>query len=201
MPWPVTLDECKQDTNITTDTNDEELQGIIDAATAILENHPGYTVADHVKQTTVSEWHDGGNDEIILKRYPVASVTSVTEWNGTTPQTLTADAWDSGAGADYGYALDADAGVLYRSSGGSPSRFTGRVKVIYVAGTTTVPADLRLAALLLVEHLWETQRGGQGPALPTGLDIDSAPPFSSTFTLPNRVLEILTPYAKAPAVA
>lgn len=196
--WPVTINDVRDDLNITDSSNDAELQTIIDAATAMLENHPGYTVADRVKTTTYTEWYDGGIGRIVLNHYPVSSIISVTEYNGTAAQAIAAEPWDSVTFTAYGYVLGTS-GFLDRTASGYPVHFTGRVKVVYVAGTDEVPADLRLAALLLVEHLWQTQRGDQGPTL-DGLDAVS-PDFRSSFALPNRVLEILAPYAKGSAVA
>ncbi len=55
--------------------------------------------------------------------------------------------------------------------------------------TDTTPAPVRLATLMLVDHLWETQRG----------PVSSAPFDDSSFdrtgyAVPNRVLELLAPY-------
>lgn len=200
--WPVTLAETKSDLNLTTTTNDAELQTVIDAATAILENHPAYTVVDNVKQTSHTEWYDTA-DTIALKHYPVASITSITGWSGATSQVFTAAAWDSGLTPDFGYAFDAASGLLHLSRGGlSSTHWQGRVLVTYTSGVTTVPADIRAAALLLVEHLWETQRGTGGSAPPAGLDPDETQlGFGTSVILPNRVREVLAPYERTPAVA
>lgn len=202
--WPVTLAEAKDALNITTVTSDAELQTVIDAATAVLQNHPAYRVLDAVTTTDYTEWADGGGDDIVLGHYPVTTVTSVAEYTPDAQPIVSESPDVVTTFTDYGYVLDAAAGILHRTNGGAPSMWNGRVKVVYTAGSATVPADIRQAALVLVDHLWETQRGGQGPALPTGLDLTdetSAPDVSAGYTLPNRVRELLEPYERTPQVA
>ena len=195
----ICITDVDNDLNLTgTSGHSSELRGIIDAACTILENHPAYNVADNVKQTVREEWYDAGST-IVLRGYPVSSIASVVGWNGGTSQTFTAAAWDSGLTPAYGYAFDASSGLLHLTG-----CYSGRVLVTYTTGVTTVPADIRLAALLLVEHLWETQRGTGGQGLPSGEQLPEGQPdftFGSTFILPNRVREALQPYVKAPAVA
>ena len=196
-PW-ISQQDVDDDLNLT-GAGSSELRGIIDAATAILENHPAYNVADNVKQTSHTEWYDAAST-VCLQHYPVASITSVVGWSGGTSQTFTAAAWDSGLTPDYGYAFDANSGLLYLNG-----CYSGRVLVTYTSGATTVPADIRLAALLLVEHLWETQRGTQGSGLPEGfedqLGAGEGLPYGQSFLLPNRVKEALSAYRRAPAIA
>lgn len=201
--WPPTLTDVVDNLNLQDSDDDAEVETVIDRATAILENAPGYTVADHVKQTTYTEWYDGDTDVIVLKHYPVISVTSVAEYTPT-GQALAAEPLDTTTDfTGYGYTIDLASGMLSRTSGGSASRFSGRVKVVYVAGSASVPADLWGAALDLVAHLWETQRGGQGTGVPIGLDSDptAVDAFNDNRLLPPRVREALSPYRKAPVVA
>lgn len=203
----VSLTDIKADLNITTTTDDDELRSVAHKATAILVNHPAYTVADHVKRTTYTEWHDGGRPVLILRHVNVDPTTvTATEYSSTTSQAIAYEPADGGSFTAYGWqAADGSGanGILLRTSSGSPACWSGRVKVAYTAGVTTVPADLRLAALLLVEHLWETQRGSSSGGLPSGTEIESAADF--TFgppeLLPPRVRQALEPYRKAPAVA
>lgn len=205
--WPPTVTELKTETNITSSTDDAELQTVLDAAVALLENHPAYRVKDAVTTTTYTEWYDGGNDTIVLKHYPVSSVTSVAEYTPTVQALADEEPDVVSSFTGYGYTIDKASGIVTRTSGGVDWRFSGRVKVVYVAGSATVPADLRLAGLLLAEHMWQTQRGEQaGGSLPSGLeaDLDSAAlgnQFGPAFILPNRVRELLEPYQRAPAVA
>ena len=57
----------------------------------------------------------------------------------------------------------------------------------------TSPAPVRLATLMLLDHLWETQRG---PAS-NPVDEEMGTPATFGFAVPNRVLELLAPYMSA----
>lgn len=54
----------------------------------------------------------------------------------------------------------------------------------------TSPAPVHLATLLLLDHLWATQRGASS----TPVDEELGTPVSFGFAIPNRVLELLAPY-------
>jgi hypothetical protein len=78
-----------------------------------------------------------------------------------------------------------------RTSGFSAYTWTegfNNVSVDYVAGRTSIPADLAHAVLELVRHLWTTQRGS---IRRSGTD-DYVP--GAGFSMPNRVREMLNRY-------
>lgn len=57
----------------------------------------------------------------------------------------------------------------------------------------TSPSPVKLATLLLVDHLWATKRGPVG----SPVDEDTGTPYTFGFAIPNRVLELLAPYMTA----
>lgn len=56
--------------------------------------------------------------------------------------------------------------------------------------TDTSPTPIKLAALFLVDHWWESQRGPVG----TPLSDDTVTYNGRGFAIPNRVMELLGPY-------
>lgn len=192
-PALVSLSDVKAHLNITSTTNDDEIQGFIDAATEVIENITGPILAK-----AVTEWHDGGSYTILLTGYPVTSVTSITEYTPTA-QVLAAEPTDTtDPFTDYGYVIDTAKGEIARTSGGAPTTFLGRVKVVYTAGRSTIPANVRLAALKLVKHMWSDQRGGSGLPLNAPGDEFLAP---TAHLIPWEVEELLAPYKQGPKVA
>lgn len=205
--WPVTLAEAKTHLNITSTVNDGELQGFIDAATEVIETYVG-TVATGTTQTdtfvtdSTNLWpyHYGtwprytyGTRTIDLRHGPVQAVTSVSVSSMDGANAVTMDASS--------YRLDPVLGTVTVIDG---SAFGPLVTVTYTAGRATVPATVRLAALILIQHLWETQRAGSElPSAPSpDFDETANPGFSNSgFIIPNRVHELLTPYLLPPVVA
>jgi hypothetical protein len=165
-----------------TDAQQEQLRATILAATRVCGSHIGRTLA----RESATETYSGGKCEIALRRTPVISVSSVTE-SGTA---LTAS----------DYVLD-PAGLLVRGSTTAQSRWAaGRsnVSVTYVAGYTDPPADLRLAVLREVEHLWQRTQQAPHPAL--GAEEDDEFLRRDAAAIPWPVRYLLDPY-RAPGFA
>jgi hypothetical protein len=136
---------------LTSDADREQLQWLCGAATDAIERDLGRVLT----RRTFAEVYDGGDVAIVLRQSPVISVTSV------------ADSSVSLTASDY--TLDSSAGILYRgSTSGYWARFTtGRqsVLVTYVAGYTDPPRVARLAALTLIQSLWQTSQQAFHPGL------------------------------------
>jgi hypothetical protein len=165
----LSLSDLKAFLNKTDDSDDDELVAMIDRAQAILTPRIG-----PLEPTTYTELYTGPGP-IVLRRYPVLSVTSVTDGGN-----VVSDSY-----------LDVDSGVLYGTYSSWPAR---SVSVTYVAGRDLLPADLETALLELVRHLWTSQRGG-GSLRPTfpGEDAPQQQPGSG-YLLPYRVESLIEPY-------
>lgn len=166
----VSLDEVKDHLGKTTDGDDGELMEYVEAATSIVEKYIGPVVAQ-----AFIERHSSGR-RFVLRRTPILSVTSVVPWLAT--------------GATYAVVdlvLDADTGVVERSNG--MPFISGPFRVTYQAGRTVVPPNARLAALIIIGHLWETQRGRSKITLGGNSDVVPVPGMS--YAVPKRALELL----------
>jgi hypothetical protein len=78
-----------------------------------------------------------------LRSAPVISLTSVISWDG-------AVTWDVTQ-------MRASPSGLVRVMGGMP--VTGLADITHLAGLQQIPAHYKRGALIIVAHLWETQRG------------------------------------------
>lgn len=193
----VTLDDVKSHLNKTDFADDLELQGFIDAATPLIEN-----IAGPVIPRTVVEYYSGGTTVINLNSMPVSSVTSIVETYGQTNYSLTQSDLGS-AMSGFAFTFDSLTGRVVRRSYNAEAMFpigNNNVKVTYVTGRDTVPANIRLATLMLIQHLWSTSqmnRNGGRPSL--GGDDTFVPGMG--FAVPNRVKELLQPSPRVPGVA
>jgi hypothetical protein len=170
----VTLAEAKAHLDIPEqDTDDEaEISAFIASLTEPIERHVGA-----VLPVAYTERHDGARPAIALDHPPVVSITSVTLPGGVN---LAAPAWE----------IDKPSGVLTRMIGDYPSCWEyGRITVVYTAGLATVPAHVRQAALIILQHLWETQRGSMQQ--PVNADDSYDPRWA--YSIPRRALELLGP--------
>lgn len=166
----LTIDDAKAHLNITGSSTDVELQAMIDAAEAAIVKRVGPLVST----TVTARVYSNGYGALMLPTLPVLSLTSVTPVNGTALSL--SDLY-----------LDTTNGLVTDANGCSLLR--GWYTVVYAAGRSSVPADLLLAVKELVRHLWTSQRGS-GAARPGAATM----PDGASYSLPNRVLELLAPH-------
>lgn len=174
----VSLRDAKTQLNIDEgDTDDdEEIEGFIRSITEPCERIVGSLV-----RRTVTEKHRGGY-ALALGRAPVLSLTSVVAIQ-------TGGVGQAVADLD----LDGPTGVVQRLDGG---RMCGPLRVTYVAGRTAIPPNVRQAALLILQHMWETQRGARGDVRLGGSGEVFDPRFG--FSIPRRAQELLG--SQSPAI-
>lgn len=178
----LTLDEAKAQLNIRTTANDAELNMYIEALTSVIEGYVGV-----VEQREVTETVTGQGPTVVLLQTPVLSLTSMTpvETGGTAVDTA-------------GLFVDGPSGVVMYANRTAFS--AGPWTAVYTAGRATIPPTIRLAALLLLQHLWRTKNGaarGGGGADDYSVT-EPIPGFG--YAVPNRVLELLEPFRMPPGI-
>ena len=181
----VGLSEAKDYLNIpATDTsNDEELRSFIDSASDLAESYVGQVLG---RRTYTDELYDGGTEFIRIRNPKVISISSVYENGALVSSTA--------------YNLDYTGQRLYRIGSGtlyatnSYGYWTGgfnNIKITYVSGYVSPPMAAKQGVLVIIKHLWETQRGAMnvmGRVL-GGDELYSTP----TYSLPRRAMELLDP--------
>jgi hypothetical protein len=180
----VSLRDAKQQLNLslTSTTHDEELRGFIAATTDAVEFLIGPVVV-----RSYSERIAGDRPMLVLSHTPVVSLTSVAPLltGGTTYLAADVD-------------VDAESGVVQLLSGGW---FTnGPWRVTYKAGRAVISGGIRLASLIIIQHMWRTQRGGQSTVRARSGDDYSEPIPGLGYSIPNRAMELLQRYRRAPEV-
>lgn len=181
----LTLDEAKAQLDLTTSTDDVELEAYIAALTAAIERHVG-----PVETRQFAETIEGRSSSLCLSRIPAVALVSVE------PAVDEGDALDLSA-----LVLDGATGIV-RYRGGS---FAGTLwRATYTAGRGEVPPTINLAARILLQHLWRTQYGasrGLG-GVGGGEDYSVTEPVPGWgYAIPNRVLQLLEPFKVPPGVA
>lgn len=168
----VGLADVKQQLNITGTQDDEELRAFLEAVTGVVEGRLGRAV---VRRAFTQTFDAAG--ELALPWTPVVSLTSVATVDGDT-------IWDVND------LTVSTSGIVTASA--NATALVGQITAVWVAGAAVVPANWALAARIIVQHLWDTQRGSKGGAHPAGLDTPGAGFTSFGYALPNRAVELLT---------
>lgn len=198
----VTSADVKAHLNLGADTTyDAELVGFIDAASEVVERLAGHVISATRSYTFHVPCGAADRTRLLLPETPVTAVVSVVEYPGGATRTLTSQ--PLGATVDaFGYSLDdAENGVITRrNAAGIPACFAEHVVVTWSTGRAAVPPAVRLATLLLVEHLWDrSQVGNNRPAFNDDSNSDTFTTVGS-FAVPRAVEELLAPYRRLPAI-
>jgi hypothetical protein len=181
----VLLEEAKAHLNKTGPNDNDELQGVIDAAEALIIDLIG-----PVLPVTVVDDRPGGRPTVWLSTPPALVITTVTAYAGGIATAVPAA--DITTGAD-GWRLDETRSALEHTLGAFPH---GTIRVTYDAGRASVPAHVRLATLDLVAHLWNNSQTGKSrrpdPGVPGG--VQRPDPWAMPAGVRNKLLgELLTP--------
>lgn len=181
-----------KDLNVTVD--DEEIRDLADTVTTIVEDIVGPVIP-----RAVTETFDGGGSVLYLKGGHVRAVTAVREaWGVGDVRTLTAYVPGVNEPAD-GFYFDREGGRVYRTTGGSRTRFyggLGGVNVDLVRGRETIPPNFRTAAGSMISHVWRQDQYARGVTRPRADSTDTT--IVMGYAIPNRVLELLGRQKRAP---
>jgi hypothetical protein len=184
-------------------TFDARLLRLLDACTVAIENVTG-PILQRVYQ---EETYDGGQWFISLRHRPIVDVLSVVEYRGPVPYVLT-QVPTPDLGTIYSYTFEPAGRIVRRTVGGGVTPFppgANQVFVTYTAGQLTVPANVKEAALRLIDiHFQRSDLGGSGLfSNGTASVVDDQLPTSAPigFFMPNVVRELLMPNRRHPSVA
>mgnify|MGYP001331569640 FL=1 len=147
----ITLQDYKTAEGINQPKDDARLEVIIPSVSELVKTYCGNSFVDYYSSNKTEIFDINWSSHIVqLTESPVNAIVSVQERSSYSESyaTLTTGAYE--------YYLDTVTDSVYRtlSSGGFKSwaRGVGAVKVVYTAGYSAVPSDLKLAVLDLVTY-------------------------------------------------
>jgi len=152
---------------------DDELRAWLAGTTQAVEQAKNEVIAR--RQVTVTEWNEQPRS-LRLWQVPVISLDSLASADGIRTWDVTADV-----------RLDGDSGLVRLVSG---PHLRGWITAAYTAGYQVVPYNYMQASLVLLQHVWETQRGpgtiGGGVIGP-----EESADYKQAHMLPRKVREWL----------
>lgn len=198
----VTVADVQQVANQTfTGSRLTEIETYIDVVTSPIENGDGKFrgVGPVITRTFTDEILPSG-EVLLLPRYPVSSVTSLTGYEGTSSTVYTSHTLGQ-AYPTNGYRLSGRAGMVSRAPVSSwPS---SPVVAVYQAGWQGFDVDafaaIKDAAAKLVLHLFLPNEFGVVNPETGSVSLSSA--GRPGYLLPNEVVALLKPYERVPACA
>jgi hypothetical protein len=190
VPNVLTIDDARaaiRAPSADTTMNDDLTTTYIPAVDTIVESLSGPQIPVTGRTLTV----DGGGTAILL---PVAGpnvvITSVSE--GGTNLNLGTD-----------YTVNSLAGIVSRGTVYRPYIFLPgyqNIVITYNAGPATPPANVKLAARIILAHLWQSDQQGARADFGSSVD-DDVLMTPAGFAIPRRAIELLRPTPAMPGFA
>lgn len=194
-------------------SDDGALQTFLDAADEVIRFE-----CDDILPKTYTEYHDGGDYTIHLRRVPLISVKNVEEgWGYIAFELDYVEVNSPPPYSLFAYSIDSyeNAKITRRSAGNVQIPFrpgSGNIIVEYVAGEETIPGNIVLAELELVAHWWQNSQ--YRAAVMGGVNITYDASAGTGYTrdtetgsqnlnigVPYRILELIKSHRHRPIIA
>ena len=159
----ITLQQYKDFAGLTGVTMDARINVIIDSVSELVKNYCGTSFIDDYSsaKTEYFDIHDNVTTRVMLDEGPINTVTSVQERDSQADAYVTLITENSDSSGKYEYIVDSMTDSIVRTDENVDKAFPkGRkaVKVVYTAGYSATPEDLKLALFDLVKYYLKDER-------------------------------------------
>ena len=159
----ITLQQYKDFAGLTGVTMDARINVIIDSISQLVKNYCGTSIIDDYSsaKTEYFDILDARTTRVMLDEGPIRAVTSVSERESQADSYVTLITENSDSSGKYEYIVDSMTDSIIRTNQDVDKAFPkGRkaVKVVYTAGYSSCPEDLKLAIFDLVKYYLKDER-------------------------------------------
>ena len=159
----VTLQQYKDFAGLQGVKTDARINVIIPQVTKVVKNYCGTSIVDYYStaKTEYFDINDSLTDRIMLDESPVNTVTSVQEREDQAASYITLITENSDSSGKYEYIIDTITDSIIRTSSTGTKNFPKghkAVKVVYTAGYSATPEDLKLAVYDLIKYYLKDER-------------------------------------------
>ena len=159
----ITLQQYKDFAGLTGVTMDARINVIIDSISQLVKNYCGTSIIDDYSsaKTEYFDILDAKTTRVMLDEGPIRTVTSVSERESQADSYVTLITENSDSSGKYEYIVDSMTDSIIRTNEDVDKAFPkGRkaVKVVYTAGYSSTPEDLKLAIFDLVKYYLKDER-------------------------------------------
>ncbi len=159
----VTLQQYKDFAGLQGVQNDARINVIISSISQLVKSYCGTSFVDYYSsaKTEYFDILDPLTDRVMLDESPLVAVTSVQERTDQASSYVTLITENSDSSGKYEYIVDTVSDSIIRTQSTGTKYFPkGRkaVKVVYTAGYSTTPADLKLALYDLIKYYLKDER-------------------------------------------
>ena len=188
-----TRDDYKAYKKIEHVKDDSQIDVLVTSISQLVKTYCGSTLIDYFSSdmTETFDLFDTGTAEVFLTESPLVSVSSVQERDSIADSytTLTANT---------DYYVDTEHDRIYRIDGETSSKAWPRgfasVKIVYRAGYSTTPQDLRLAIYDLITYYLKEEYKGRKSLAGATLQNETATSIRDDIGFPDHIKRVLDMY-------
>ena len=195
----VTLQQYKDFNGLESVKNDARINNIIDNVSQLVKNYCASSIIDYASsaKTEFITIKDDLVDTIILEESPLITVTSIQERTSQSDAYVTLITENSDSSGKYEYLTNTESDSIVRTTAtGTKSFPKGRkaVEVIYRAGYTTTPDDLKLAVFDLIKYYMKDERKERMSISGASVENPLSSSLSGNIGFPDHIKRILDMY-------
>ena len=195
----ITLQQYKDFNGLESVKNDARINTIIDNVSQLVKNYCGSTIIDYASsaKTEFFTIKDDLVDTIILEESPVITVTSVQERTSQSDSYVTLITENSDSSGKYEYIIDELSDSIIRTNETGDKPFPkGRkaVKVIYKAGYSACPEDLKLAVFDLIRYYLKDESKERMQIAGAMIENNTASSLTGNIGFPDHIKRVLDMY-------
>ena len=195
----VTLQQYKDFVGLQGVQNDARINHIIDNVSQLVKSYCGTSIVDYASsaKTEYFSIKDSIVDTIILEESPVIAVTSVAERDSQADAYVTLIKENSDNSGKYEYVINDDSDSITRTSSTSTKYWPKgqkSVKVVYTAGYTACPDDLKLAVFDLIKYYLKDERKDRMTIAGATVENQVSTSLSGNIGFPDHIKRILDMY-------
>ena len=189
----VTLAQYKDAEGISTPKEDLRLNSIIPSVSQLVKTYCGNTFLDYYSSNKTETFNIEWATHIVqLTESPVNTIVSVQE------REAYSSAYTTLTVGDYEYFLDSSTDSILRTSNGGHyqnwPRGVGSVKVVYTAGYSVVPEDLKLAVFDLVTYYLKDEHKERRSIAGASVQNQASTSQRNNVSFPDHIKRVLDLY-------
>ena len=195
----VTLQQYKEFTGIQGVQEDARINTLIPQVTKVVKTYCGTSIVDYysTNKTEYFTISDKITSRVMLDESPIVSVVSVSEREDQAESYVTLITENSDSSGKYEYIVDDMTDSIVRTSSTGTKYFPmghKAVKVIYKAGYSATPDDLKLAVFDLIKYYMKDERKARMQIAGAMIENQSTSGITGNIGFPDHIKRILDFY-------
>lgn len=195
----VTLQQYKDFAGLKSLEHDARINVVIDSVSQLVKTYCGTSLVDYASTNKTEYFNilDNWTDTIILSESPLLSVVSVKERQNQGQAYTTLITENSDSSGKYEYLINTETDSITRTSATGTKSFSKGLKaveVIYKAGYTSTPDDLKLAVFDLIKYYMKDERKERMSISGASVENPLSSSLSGNIGFPDHIKRILDMY-------